>query len=226
MICAIHQPNYLPYAGFFDKAIKSDLFVLYDSAQFVKNGWQNRNRICVKHGWQWLSLPVRHRFGQTIKETEIFDPEKSLKHNWNTIKTVYGKAPFFTLYSKMMKQEYCKKSLYLSEFNCDLIISIANILGIKTKFILSSDLGPIRSKGTEALIEICKKVDSSTYISGNSGKNYVDEKLFKESNIKIIYQNYNYRDYKHFNNDVFQPMMSIIDVLFNCGPKTMENIIY
>ena len=224
MICTIHQPNYFPYPGFFEKASRSDVFILYDTTQFIKNGWQNRNKICTKDGWQWLSLPVVHRSGQYINEIKIHEPLRSLKKNWNTIKTVYGQAPFFKMYSAVFESFYSRDYVHLSTFNTNIIRSIADILGLKTRFILSSELQELKLRGTEALIALCKIVNADTYISGISGKNYVNEKLFEEANIKLVFQNYSYPVYSQFNNKVFQPMMSIIDVMFNCGSTSLNVI--
>jgi hypothetical protein len=221
MICSIHQPNYLPYPGFFDKASQSDIFVLYDTTQFEKNSWQNRNRICNKEGWQWLTIPIIHRFGQCINEVQIHNPESSLRKNWNTIKQVYSKAPFFGKYSEIFKDIYSKKYIYLSELNFDLISIICRILGINTKFVKSSQIVLKESGRTQALIEICKKTGADTYLSGISGQNYLDAKLFNESEIKLRFQNYSCPVYDQFNNNSFQPMMSIIDFIFNCGTNDL-----
>jgi hypothetical protein len=106
MICTVHQPNYLPYLGFFEKAYKSDIFILYDITQFKKNDWQNRNRICTPSGWDWITIPVIHEFGLKIKDTKINNPEKSLIKNWRAIQTTYGRAPYFKKYSTVLEEIY------------------------------------------------------------------------------------------------------------------------
>jgi hypothetical protein len=221
MICTIHQPNYLPYPGFFDKASKCDLFILYDTAQFTKNSWQNRNRICSNNGWQWLTLPVEQSFGQKINEVKIHEPGRALQKNWKTIKSIYGKAPFFKKYSVTLQDIYLKKYIYLSRLNRDLIKAIATMIGLDTKFKETSDLPEISFKGTKALVEFCKLVNADTYLSGLSGKHYIDEKLFEDANINLIYQDFKYPVYKQFNSKEFHSVMSIIDVIFNCGHESI-----
>jgi hypothetical protein len=108
MICSVHQPNYLPYLGFFEKAHRSNVFVLYDTTQFKKNDWQNRNKVCTKEGWQWISIPVLHDFGQKICEVKIKDPEKNLEKNWRSIKVTYGRAPHFKEYSPGFENISCQ----------------------------------------------------------------------------------------------------------------------
>src|SRR4030095_12241808 len=169
MICTVHQPNYLPYLGFFEKAYRSDIFILYDTTQFKKNDWQNRNKICTPKGWEWITMPVIHEFGLKIMETKINNPEKSLKKNWNTIQTVYGRAPYFKNYSSKLEEIYSTQYENISSLNCKLIEAIAEFLGLNTKFIRSSQLSEVKSKSTRALIDLCKLVEADTYISGGEG---------------------------------------------------------
>jgi hypothetical protein len=220
MICTVHQPNYLPYLGFFEKASQSDLFILYDTTQFKKNDWQNRNRICTPEGWQWITMPIIHSFGQKILEVKIDVSKKPFKNNWSKIQTVYGKAPYFRVYAEMFEKIYKSSYEYISDLNCNLIYAIKSILGLETKFVKSSDLAPIETKSTRALIDLCKIVGADTYISGSEGKNYLEIDLFKEAGIEVNFQNYKHPEYKQFNNNVFQPYMSIIDLLFNCGNES------
>jgi len=222
MICSIHQPNYLPYAGFFDKIIKSDVFIIYDTSQFRKNNFQNRNRICSSDGWQWLTIPVKHSFGQMIKEVEINYPQKALKNNWMKLKTLYGKAPFFRQYCSIFEDIYCSDYVKLADLNYDLILAACKILDLNPKFIKSSSMKSIQSKSTGAIIEMCKQADADTYVSGKSGKTYLDIELINKSGIKVTFQDFVLPVYKQFNNSTFQPGMSIIDLIFNYGKNAVK----
>lgn len=222
MICTIHQPNYLPYLGFFEKAYNSDVFVLYDTTQFKKNDWQNRNKLCVNNGWQWISMPILHDFGQKINEVKIKDPEKNLQKNWRSIKVIYGKAPFFKEYSPVYEEIYNSNIELVAELNTKIILASAVQLGLKTRFIKNSELPPIESKSTQALIDINKNAGADTYIAGAEGINYLDMDLWNSSGLKIIFQKYHHPVYKQFNSPEFQPYMNILDLLFNCGPDSLE----
>jgi len=222
MICTIHQPNYLPYLGFFEKASRSNIFILYDSTQFKKNDWQNRNKVCTKNGWQWISVPILHDFGQKILETKIDPQKKGLKSNWQTIRTLYGKAPYFKKYGERFEEIYKRDYEYIADLNCDLIYLIADILGIKTKFVRNTSLSPITSASTQALVDLCKIVDADTYISGAEGRNYIEKEKFDAEKIKIIFQKYSHPEYKQFNTDNFISYMSTIDLLFNHGEESLR----
>ena len=222
MILSIHQPNYLPYLGFFEKASKSDVFILYDSTQFKKNDWQNRNKICTKNGWQWISIPVIHNFGQKIYETKIDVNKRPLKSNWQTLKTIYGRAPYFKMYELDFERIYNSEYEFICDLSCDLIILISKTLGLKTKFLRSTMLGEVQTKSTQALIDLCRCVDADTYISGSEGINYIQIDLFKMANINLKFQKFNHPIYTQFNYKNFIPFMSIIDLIFNLGPKSLQ----
>jgi hypothetical protein len=224
MICTVHQPNYLPYLGFFEKAFRSDVFILYDTTQFKKNDWQNRNKLCVNNGWQWISVPVLHNFGQKINEVKIKDPEKSLNKNWRSIQVTYGKAPYFKKYSPRLEEIYLSGIEYIAELNCSIILAVADFLELKTKFIKSSELPPVKSTSTQALIDLTNAVNADTYISGGEGVNYLDMDLWNSTGLKIIFQKYHHPEYKQFNCEAFQPYMNILDLLFNCGDKSLDVI--
>jgi hypothetical protein len=222
MICTVHQPNYLPYLGFFEKAYRADVFILYDTTQFKKNDWQNRNKLCGNNSWQWISVPILHSFGQKINEVKIKDSKKSLAKNWRSIQVTYGRAPFYKEYAHKFEEIYLSDIELISELNCKIILTAAELLGLKTKFIRSSELTPIETTSTQALIDLTKLAGCDTYISGGEGINYLDMDLWNSTGLKIIFQKYHHPEYKQFNSETFQPYMSILDLLFNCGGESLE----
>jgi WbqC-like protein family len=225
MICTVHQPNYLPYLGFFEKANQSDVFILYDTTQFKKNDWQNRNKLCTKDGWQWISIPVLHDFGQKIIEVKIKDAARSLEKNWRSIQVNYGRAPYFRDYFQEFEKIFFSGTESLSDLNCRIIIQAAEFLGLKTKFVKSSDLPAIETTSTQALVDLTKLAGADTYISGGEGINYLDMDLWNSTGLKIMFQKYRHPVYKQFNSEIFQPYMNILDLLFNCGDRSLEILI-
>lgn len=221
MICTIHQPNYLPYLGFFEKAHRSDIFILYDTTQFKKNDWQNRNKICTPNGWDWITVPVVHEFGLRIVETKINNPAKSLIKNWRALQTTYGRAPYFKLYSSKLEEIYSGSYEIIGDFTGALITAIAEFLGIKTKFTRSSQMPAIESKSTQALIDLTKLAGCDTYIAGGEGINYMDMDLWNSTGLNIEFQHYIHPKYKQFNNPEFQSHMCTLDLLFNYGPDSL-----
>ena len=213
---AISQSNYIPWKGYFDLINKVDEFILYDDAQFTRRDWRNRNKIKTLNGLQWLTIPVdvKGKYFQKIKETKISDKNWGMKH-WQQIKQNYSKARYFKKYKDMFAELYlnCNEE-YLSKINYKFIITINQILGIKTK-IKFSDEFEICGNQTEKLLNICKQCEANIYISGPAAKNYFDEQLAKKNNIQVQWMNYsNYDEYEQ----LFPPFehgVSILDLIFN-----------
>ena len=211
----------MPYLGFFEKAYRSDIFILYDTTQFKKNDWQNRNRICTPKGWDWITIPVVHEFGLSIKETKINNPSKSLIKNWRALQTNYGRAPYFKKYSARLEEIYTGNYEIIGELTGALIIAIAEFLGLKTKFIRSSELPAVESKSTQALIDLTRLAGADEYIAGGEGINYMDMELWNTTGLKIQFQHYTHPVYKQFNNPEFQSHMCALDLLFNYGDESL-----
>jgi hypothetical protein len=224
-VVSIRQPGYLPYMGFFKKIQSCDIFVFLDDVQFEKNDWDNRNKIKTSEGIMWLTVPVVHKFGQKLNEIKIANNGNWKDKHRKAIKLNYQKSRFFENYWTEIDDILAKEWDTLIDLNFILIDYFSSKMGINTKTIRSSELN-IKSTGSERLLEICKKVSSDTYLSGELGKNYLDEEIFKQSNIKIIYEKFQHPIYTQLGN-IFQSNMSIIDLLFNEGEKSktiLENL--
>ncbi len=221
VIC-IRQPGYLPFSGFFKKIESSDIFVFLDDVQFEKNDWDNRNKIRTSDGSMWLTVPIVHNFGQKLTEVRIVNDEEWNKKHLKAIQINYQKAPFFDTYWDEIKKILDKKWDKLIDLNYEFIQYFLSKLEIKNEIVKSSDL-KIDTNGSEKLLKICKKLNADMYLSGELGKNYLDEEIFKQENIKIVYEKYEHPKYFQVYNP-FLPNMSIIDLLFNEGEKSSELI--
>lgn len=223
MIVAIHQPEHLPWLGFWNKLYKSELFVLLDNTQFRKNYFQNRNRIRTSNGWIWLTVPIltKNRTIQQINEVEINNVTdvKWQKKHWKTIEQNYSKAPYFKKYKDIFSKFYLKEWTKLADLNINFIYTIKEILGIKTEMVRGSSL-EVSGQRSDLVLDICKKVGATTYLSGKFGKDYLDISKFNQEKIKVVFQEFNHPVY----NQVFKPFipeMSIIDVIFNEGERSL-----
>jgi len=221
---SIQQPEHLPWLGFFDKVRQVDFVVLLDNVQFKKRYFENRNKIRTKEGWHWLTVPVitKGKYTQLINQVETDNTTHWRKKCWLAIHTHYGKAPFFPKYSSFLEQIYNKQWTYLVDLNEEIIRRIIQELGIQVKIQRASTLG-ITGKGTDLLLEICQKLNADTYLSGISGKDYLDESKFTELGIKVVYQEFYHPIYTQVY-EPFIPCMSIIDLLFNHGDKSLDII--
>ena len=226
MIVGIHQPQYLPWIGFFDKIDRSDRFVLLDDVQYKKNEWQNRNKIRNANGWQWLTVPVHHEFGQAIREVRIDNEIPWRRKHLNAIELAYSKAPFFNLYRTFFEDCYGRSWERLADINVHCIRKFTALLGIKTELVLASQLDAHGEK-TAHLVNICKRLNAEVYLSGKDGPLYMDMAAFEEAGISVSVQDFKHPVYTQHgarNDGEFEPLMSVIDLLFNCGERSLAVI--
>ncbi len=223
---AIVQSNYIPWKGFFDLIASVDELILYDDAQFTKNDWRNRNQIKTPQGVKWLTVPVGQDIRRRIRDVVLPDARWQAKH-WKTIENNYRRAPHFGSIAEVFEPLYIRQQhTHLSSLNRMLIETICAFLNIPTK--ISNSWDHILTQGkTQRLIDLCKQVGATEYISGPSAKSYIDEKAFTEQGIKLIWFDYlGYREYSQLWGS-FVHGVSILDLLFNCGkeaPKYMRYV--
>lgn len=215
---AVIQSNYIPWKGYFDIIHDADLFIFHDDLQYTKNDWRNRNKIKTMQGVSWLSIPVGSREDRLICEVELNDSSWSRKH-WNMIKQFYSKTPYFKKYQGYFEHIYLESSwTNLSELNQLLIIGISReFLGIQTQF-MDSRIFNLKLKKLDRLIELLQSAKADLYISGPSARAYIDENIFLQAGIELIYKDYSgYPEYQQLF-PPFEHAISILDLLFNCGP--------
>jgi hypothetical protein len=217
LIVSIHQPNYFPYPGFFQKVFLSDIHVVLDKAQFQFD-ITNRNKIITPDGsWIRISVPIKagHKFFE-IRNVEINNDLPWAENNWNLIYKSYDTAPFFGLYKTFLNSIYRKKWENIFELNFHTLKKAFDWLEIKTEIVLESELN-ITGTSSERLLNICKKIGATKYLSGPGGKNYLNEKIFTQDKINVEFQKYNPVIYTQKNTKSFIPNLSILDLLFNMG---------
>lgn len=216
MVVSILQSNYIPWKGYFDIIAKSDVFVIYDQAQYTKNDWRNRNTIKTPSGLQWLTIPVEHNsLSQRICDTKIAASNWARKHI-AALQNNYAKAGYFRNYRETIFDTYGISTKWLSELNIAFIRMVCKLLKIKTLIIDSASLDLYGDK-SERLLLACKKLNATTYLTGPAAKEYLDVKLFTQENIQVEWMNYsNYREY----NQLFPPFVhnvTVLDLIFNMG---------
>lgn len=221
MRVTILQPSYLPWLGFFEQMSRSDKFVLLDDVQYTRRDWRNRNKVRVKEGWVWLTVPVQQksRFSQSLLETRIDNSVSWRRKHLETLRQHYCKAPFFEKYFPRCQQVYEKDWTFLFDLCLETINLIKEEMGIETPLLRSSEMKPGGEK-TERLVSICRELGATHYLSGESGSNYIAEEDFSSQGIALEYQNYEHPVYPQRYTG-FVPHLSAIDLLFNCGEQSL-----
>lgn len=222
MIAAIHQPQYLPWCGYFDKIDKADVFCFLDNVQYKKNEWQNRNRIKTAQGWQWLTVPVRYKFPQKINEVSINSNVHWRHKHLQALISNYTRSPYFNEYIDYFREFYSVEWESFVELNIALINGLCNLLGIEVKTRIASELS-LREDPTDRLIDICTALGADTYLSGADGAKYMEMDKFENMGVKVIFQNFVSPHYRQQFGD-FELNLSVVDLLFNCGNESLKYI--
>jgi hypothetical protein len=213
------QPTYLPWVGYFALIKNVDYFIFLDDVQYSKQSWQSRNKILISGKPEWLSIPVTRPNGL---QTKILDVLVDDRENWRrihceTLLANYGSHPYFKNISFI--QDIIGDILIenISEININIIQSVANYLGIKSKFLRSSDLG-IKASRSEKLYFLCKEVNADIYVSPPGAADYLKEDRFEYLYpIKLDFFSYDPKIYKQKSSNEFIEKLSIYDLLANCG---------
>ncbi|MBN3040678.1 MAG: WbqC family protein [Candidatus Omnitrophica bacterium] len=227
MRVSVHQPQYLPWLGYFDKIARSDCFVFLDDVQYKHREFQNRNKIRTKEGWIWLTVPVitKGLRDQKIKDVLIDNETDWQSRHLNSIKSCYGKSKYFDRYAGFFEDVLGKRQWErLIDLNVFITGYIMNELGIETLIHFESQLGTTKTS-TARIIEICKKLNADIYLSGSGGKVYLEQEQFEQALIRLEYQEFVHPRYQQVfggKKQEFVPCLSIIDLLFNEGPESRK----
>lgn len=217
MRIAIHQPNYIPWCGYFSKMMKCDIFVFLDDVLISPGqSYVYRAKINSFHGPNWLSVPTHRSQNEKIRDVTFADDHWVHKH-LTSLKTNYGRCPFYKEVSSFLEPIYYNSGNKISEFNIRIIMRISEYLEIPCTFKLASIINP-KGESDERLISIAKILLADTYISGKGGKNYQDPEKFNAAGIDLVVQEYNPIPYDQIHGE-FVAGLSIIDALFNLGRK-------
>ena len=229
MIVAIHQPNFFPWLGFFDKIIKSDIFIFLDHVQFPKSegNWTNRVKLLVGGDVKWITAPLNRQFRGVKSICDMtFNSMKPWRHKLiKTIQANYRKAPYYDRVMDCLEPLILNPEHNISKYNTYAILNIAEQIGIaKEKFYWSSNL-PYSGTANEMLISLTKVVGGSCYMCGAGANEYQDDNAFSKSGIELLYQKFEHPEYSQFNMNPFISGLSIIDALMNCDFSGVKNML-
>lgn len=216
-VVAIHQPNFLPWLGFFHKMMVADIFILLDNVPFTKNGFQNRVKIKSAQGEQWLTVPVltKGRFGQLTCEVPINNASRWRRVHLAALRTNYQRAPYYSDVLEWLRPLYTEKHECLVAFNLSLIKAVVRYLKLSTKLMVASSLEQ-NGSGPELLLQLVQVMDGNVYVSGPSGHDYLDIDIFNRAGIEVQFQEFQHPCYPQLYGD-FTPGLSIVDLLMNVG---------
>lgn len=229
-ICAIHQPNFFPWLGYFDKIVRSDVFVLLDNVQLPKTGggWVNRVQISVGGKAHWISAPLNRAYHGTRLISEITFSDREPRWRDKVCKTIsaqYAKANHFKEISEWLYPLIMNDERFLGEYNIIAIQELCARLGIADKkLVRAGDLTAVGSS-TDLLVSILRAVGSNAYLCGGGAGGYQEDDKFQAHGIELIYQGFSHPQYKQFKGAEFQGGLSIIDALMHVGVVGVRKIL-
>lgn len=228
MIVAAHQPNFIPWLGYFDKMMKCDLFISVDHVQMERQSFQNRVRINTGEGSRWITVPVvQESRGERIIDKRV-DNSREGRFRWSrkmflTLKYAYQAAPFFRQYEPALADIFSTRWDLLAELNGRLIDLCRDALEIRVKTVRSSTLKVTGAK-SEMVLSMCREVGADAYISGDgASRSYLDLEAFERAGVRLLWQSFHHPLYKqHGARGEFVPNLSALDLILNCGPRSAE----
>ncbi|QGY40884.1 hypothetical protein GM415_12340 [Pseudodesulfovibrio cashew] len=220
--CAICQPHYLPWVGYFEMIDRVDVFVFLDDVQFIKREWKNRNRIRsgpTTEDTKWLTVPaVKEDQMKAIKDVRISEHSDWVQNHLNSIRHTYQGTPYFTPWFDRISEKLDEfRNMTVGNLNIALISWLCEEMGIGTKLVLSSDLD-VPGKKEQKLINICGAIGADFYLANNATATYTGEADFGPHGIEFRTQDYTHPEYAQFNKGKGLPFishLSVIDLLFN-----------
>lgn len=221
MIVSINQPAYLPWLGYFDRIIKSDVHIVLDHVQFEKNSVTNRNRIRTKTGWSWLTVPLltKGRFGDlSIDKVEIDSRQPWARKHWQALRTNYSHAPYYREHADFFERLYVREWPRLWPLVHEITDYLLAAFKIETRIVFSSAI-EVTGKKDELVLNLCRMFGAKRYLSGPFGRSYLQPEMFREQGIELLYHDYPHPDYKQAFAG-FEPYMAAVDLLFNQGPES------
>jgi hypothetical protein len=226
MIAAAHQPHFLPWLGYLNKVVRSDVFIWLDTVQYRKNYFQNRTRIAAAgQAERWLTLPVHAHLDTRISEVRIADP-RWRDRTCKTIEQTYRRTPYFAECWEPLRAALCGASDRLDDVNHRLFRVVLDLLGIThVRIVSASELNVTAAEPTDRLVDLCRAVGADVYIAGKGGRQYMRLDAFGDAGIKVEWQAFDITStaYERSGGEMLLGL-SVIDCLFHAGPQRAREL--
>lgn len=221
-VVSVHQPNFLPWLGYFHKIATADSFIFYDDVKFSKGSFTNRTRILVGGKKYWLTVPIHFKSSSKISEVELAATDWRSKH-LRIIQSEYSRAPYFRQVFPVLEEIYATKEVTLSGFNIVAVKNVCEYLGLPAVFLTSSDLSAF-GVGENRLASLVEIVGGKTYLSGTGAKSYQTGRPFAEKGIKLLYSDFSESPFPQ-GSDSFLPGMSVLMAILYLSPHEIVSFL-
>jgi hypothetical protein len=225
-IVVIHQPDFVPYLGFFHRFLLADMYIALDHVQFVHSNrsWTHRDKIKTAQGEKWLTVSVKKAPRDTaINQIELSTDTGWRQDNLRLLEQNYRNAPFYGELIPEIESLYARPFLMLRDFNMASIEMLMDMLDVRIPWVWSSSLDPAGTKN-ELLVDLLKKASATHYLSGVGARDYFQPEPFVRAGIEVIWQDFTHPVYAQQFGE-FVPYLSALDVLFNHGITASREIL-
>jgi hypothetical protein len=223
LLVAIHQPHYLPWLGYLHRMARADLFIVLDHVQFERGNYQNRTQARVNGAPHWLTVPVQQRSQkERIADKAIDNTRRWGLAHFETLRRSYASAGYFGMYAADLRAILDCEWQRLVDLDEHTLDFLRNAFDIRTPLVKSSELG-VEGAKSELVLNLCKAVGASALLVGMGGsRHYLDRGAFAEAGIGLQLQEFSHPVYRQRGGGAFNPGLSALDLLFNCGPASRE----
>jgi hypothetical protein len=227
MIACVHQPNFIPWMGFFAKIAAADVYVVMDNVQFPRNTWVNRVRVGGNGPAVWLTVPVRHasRLAIRIDEVEISWESDWTRKHLATLEQRYARSPWLRQVLDALQAALERKQRFLVDQNLDLIQRMLFLCDIDRQIIRGSQLAAGGS-ASELIVAMCREIGASEYLAGQGAANYDDLAVYARGGIAYRTANFEQPEYPQRGGGAFVPGLSILDALLSVGPERTRELLF
>ncbi|HEX2832197.1 MAG TPA: WbqC family protein [Thermoanaerobaculia bacterium] len=226
MIACVHQPNFLPWLGFFAKLAASDVYIVMDNVQFPRNSFVNRVRVGGSSPAAWLTVPTRHagRLELRIDEVEInWESDWTRKHV-ATLRQRYARSAWIADVLDPIEQILARRYRLLAEQNLELVRFILQVCGIERRIVRGSELHG-EGANSALIVSMCKTVGATTYLAGQGAADYEDLGVYAAAGIAYRRTSFVHPVYAQRGGRDFAPGLSILDALLNAGPERTSELV-
>lgn len=227
-LVAIHQPNFFPWLGYFDKIAGADVFVFLDDVQFPKTGgvWSNRVKLLISGEARWVTAAIDRSYSgvRKINEMHFLNTNPWRQKLLKTIEASYKKHPFYDEAMNVFGPLIENPESNIAEYNMYAVTEIASAIGLEIPMSVRASSIASEATSNELLCELTLAVGGDTYICGGGADGYQDETVFKKNSVTLNYQNFKHPQYRQHKRDDFISGLSIMDVVMNIGWESMIDL--
>ncbi|QDU92543.1 WbqC family protein [Lignipirellula cremea] len=224
MKLGIMQPYFFPYLGYFDLIDRVDRWVVFDTAQYIRHGWVNRNRILhPRSGWQYLVVPLQKHSRNTPIDQIVVKEDAWRERILGQLNHYRKRAPYFRQTMDLVEECLALRDPHLAALNVHALQCVCRRLGIAFEPMIFSQmelpLAEVKGPGDWAL-RISEALGASEYLNPPGGQDLFDASRFKAAGIRLVIQSFSPIAYE-CPGYTLEPGLSVLNALMWLSPEDL-----